>query len=79
MISPRTLIANDGKLSLADIVATTLRQNISWRVYGPNKEYRRPMFHKYPCKSGQTGYDILVDSVTSNNALYRALVRKGKS
>ncbi len=69
---------NDGKLSISDIVATTLRKNISWRVYGPNKEFRRPMFHRYPCKSGETAMDVLVESVTKSNALYRHLVRKGK-
>jgi hypothetical protein len=77
LTSPRTL--NDGKLTISDIVATLFARNISWRVYGPNKEYRRPMIHRYPCNSGYSVLDTVAENVTKSNALLKHLMKKGKS
>lgn len=53
-----------------------MNRGISWRVYGHNREFRRPMFHRYPVNTGLSLLDAAVEHVTKGNPLLNALTRR---
>lgn len=46
---------------------------VSYRVYGPNKEFRRAIVHRFPIKGGDTLASLLVENITQNNTLLERL------
>jgi hypothetical protein len=65
--------------------ATTLTELINWQLsskrvtyrhYGPNGEYRRPMVHRFEVKDGAEVTSALVENITRSNPLFRRLAGK---
>lgn len=63
----------------ADIVTKCFRDRVvTWRRYGLNGEKRRPMIHRFEVPGGDTRLDIMRENITTDNALLRRLMKKGR-
>lgn len=49
------------------------RRNVSFRRFGPNGEYRRPLFHRFEVKGGVSGLNVMIENIYSTSPLLRAL------
>jgi hypothetical protein len=54
------------------------QRRVTYRTYGLHGEKRRPMFHRFEVKGGVTPLDVMAENVIRHNALFRALVQRGK-
>jgi hypothetical protein len=67
--------------SLSEIMIRTLSAGASYRTYGANMEFRRPIFHRFPkskLRCEGSVQNLMVDSITRSNILLRSLSRKGR-
>lgn len=49
------------------------RPRVSYRRYGLNGEYRRPIIHRFDIKGGDTVMDLMTENITRSNSLLRRL------
>lgn len=49
---------------------------VSYRVFGPNKEFRRPIIHRFPIKEGDTLLSAMAENVVTNNSIFKRLTKR---